>query len=122
MYMRHALVVGALLLTAACGGGDDRVQAGGDITTGAAVAGGVPEEFEAACGRPGARVSVKERAATIRKADCDLTGVSLEAPGYGGAVVPPPGRGVGNSAGFTASTAVNGDVTYQLTGSGDSNG
>jgi hypothetical protein len=47
----------------------------------------VPEEFRAACGRPGSRVIVRHFPVTIPHARCDLTGVTLTYPGSGGATV-----------------------------------
>jgi hypothetical protein len=47
----------------------------------------VPEEFRAACGRPGSRVIVRHFPVTIPHALCDLTGVTLSYPGSGGATV-----------------------------------
>jgi hypothetical protein len=47
----------------------------------------VPEEFRAACGRPGSRVIVRHFPVTIPHALCDLTGVHLSSPGGGGATV-----------------------------------
>jgi hypothetical protein len=46
----------------------------------------VPEEFRAACGRPGSRVIVRHFPVTIPHALCDLTGVHLSSPG---AAAPP---------------------------------
>jgi hypothetical protein len=59
----------------------------------------VPPEFRPACGRPGSRVTVRQVPVTVPHALCDLTGVTLSYPGHGGAVVPSPGVGVGNSLG-----------------------
>jgi hypothetical protein len=59
----------------------------------------VPPEFHPACGRPGSRVTVRQVPVTVPHALCDLTGVTLAYPGHGGAVVPSPGEGVGNSMG-----------------------
>lgn len=62
----------------------------------------IPPEFQAACGHPGARVTVRKVPVTISHADCDLTGVMISYPGYGGATVPRGGGiGIGNSSGFT---------------------
>jgi hypothetical protein len=47
----------------------------------------VPEEFRAACGRPGSSVIVRHFPVTIPHAQCDLTGVTLSPPGSGGATV-----------------------------------
>ena len=54
----------------------------------------VPAEFRPACGRPGSAVIVRHVPVTVRHADCDLTGVSLEY-GVAAAVVPRSGEGVG---------------------------
>ena len=52
----------------------------------------VPPEFRPACGRPGSHVIVRQVPVTIPHAICDLTGVRLSYPGYGGAAVTaPPG-------------------------------
>ena len=63
----------------------------------------VPPEFRAACGHPGAHVTVRTVPVTISHAACDLTGVVITYPGYGGATVPhgSGGTGIGNSLGFT---------------------
>ena len=47
----------------------------------------VPEEFRAACGRPGSRVIVRHFPVTIPHALCDLTGVAIAYPRHGGATV-----------------------------------
>lgn len=63
----------------------------------------VPSEFRAACGHPGARVTVRKVPVTISHAECDLTGVVITYPGHGGATVPhgSGGIGIGNSLGLT---------------------
>jgi hypothetical protein len=61
---------------------------------------GVPPEFRPACGRPGSHVVVRHAPVTIPHALCDLTGVVLSYPGRGGATVPAPGHGTGNSLGM----------------------
>lgn len=63
----------------------------------------VPSEFRAACGQPGARVTVRKVPVTVSHAACDLTGVMITYPGHGGAAVPRGhgGTGIGNSQGFT---------------------
>ncbi len=73
----------------------------------------VPDEFAAACGRPGSQVSAPS-SITIKHADCDLTGVTISSPGQGGAVVPEPGRAVSNSGGLSLSTNPDGDVTVSV--------
>jgi hypothetical protein len=57
----------------------------------------VPPEFRPACGRPGARVIVRQVPVTVPHGLCDLTGVVLSYPGHGGMTVPAPGHGTGNS-------------------------
>jgi hypothetical protein len=61
----------------------------------------VPEEFQPACGRPGSRVIVRHFPVTIPHALCDLTGVAISYPGYGGATVPRGSGSIGTSSGFT---------------------
>jgi hypothetical protein len=80
----------------------------------------VPPEFRAACGHPGARVTVRKVPVTISHAACDLTGVVISYPGYGGATVPRGGggTGIGNSLGFTLTVHPGTlDVTVNATGS-----
>ena len=60
----------------------------------------VPLEFRAACGRPGAQVTVRQVPITIPHAACDLTGVSLSHPGRGGATVPDLPGGIASGTGF----------------------
>ncbi len=61
----------------------------------------VPPEFRPACGRPGSHVIVRQVPVTIPHAICDLTGVRLSYPGYGGAAVTaPPGHMIMNGKGF----------------------
>ena len=62
--------------------------------------GQVPEEFRAACGRPGRRVIVRHFPVTIPHALCDLTGVAISYPRHGGATVHPEPGMIGSSAGF----------------------
>src|ERR1700735_1515232 len=57
----------------------------------------VPPEFRPACGRPGARVIVRQVPVTVPHALCDLTGVIVSYPGHGGMTVPAPGHATGNS-------------------------
>jgi hypothetical protein len=45
----------------------------------------VPPEFRAACGHPGAHVTVRKVPVTVSHAHCNLTGVMISYPGYGGA-------------------------------------
>ena len=77
----------------------------------------VPPEFRPACGRPGARVTVRQVPVTVPHALCDLTGVTLSYPGHGGAVVPSPGNGVANSKGCKIEVdARTRDVTITVSG------
>jgi hypothetical protein len=77
----------------------------------------VPPEFRPACGRPGSGVTVRQVPVTVPHALCDLTGVTLSYPGHGGAVVPSPGHGVGNSKGIQVRVdARTLDVTITVTG------
>jgi hypothetical protein len=78
----------------------------------------VPPEFRAACGHPGAHVTVRKVLVTISHADCDLSGVVITYPGYGGATVPGGSGGIGNSFGFTLTVHPGTlDVTVNATGS-----
>lgn len=77
----------------------------------------IPAEFRPACGRPGSRVVVRQVPVTVPHALCDLTGVMLSYPGHGGAVVPAPGHGVGNSLGSQIEVdARTLDVTIRVSG------
>jgi hypothetical protein len=77
----------------------------------------VPPEFRPACGRPGSRVVVRQVPVTVPHALCDLTDVTLSYPGHGGAVVPQPGHGVGNSLGSQIEVdALTLDVTIRVSG------
>jgi hypothetical protein len=78
----------------------------------------VPAEFRAACGHPGAQVTVQHVPATIPHALCDLRGVQLSYPGHGGATVPSRGGlGIGNSLGFCLEVdSETLDVTVWVTG------
>jgi hypothetical protein len=77
----------------------------------------VPPEFRPACGRPGSRVTVRQVPVTVPHVLCDLTGVMLAYPGHGGAVVPSPGEGVGNSKGCQVQVdARTLDVTITVSG------
>ena len=80
----------------------------------------VPPEFRAACGHPGAYVTVRKVPVTISHAACDLAGVVITYPGYGGATVPRGSgeTGIGNSLGFTLTVHPGTlDVTVNATGS-----
>jgi hypothetical protein len=77
----------------------------------------IPPEFRAACGHPGARVTVRKVPETVSHADCDLTGVTISYPGYGGATVPRRSDGIGNGSGFTLTVRPGTlDVTVNATG------
>ena len=78
----------------------------------------VPPEFRPACGHPGSHVVVRKVPVTITHADCDLTGVAISYPGYGGATVPRRGGvGIGNSLGFRLTVDADTlDVTVDVTG------
>jgi len=79
----------------------------------------VPSEFRAACGHPGAHVTVRKVPVTILHAECDLTGVVITYPGHGGATVPrgSGGIGIGNSLGLTLTIHPGTlDVTVNVTG------
>jgi hypothetical protein len=54
----------------------------------------VPAEFRAACGHPGRTVIVLQVPVTVRHADCDLTGVTIQY-GHASVVVPKPGESAG---------------------------
>jgi hypothetical protein len=77
----------------------------------------VPPEFRPACGRPGSHVVVRQVPVTVPHALCDLTDVMLSYPGHGGAVVPRPGHGTGNSLGCQVEVdARTLDVTIRVSG------
>src|SRR6476619_5987760 len=77
----------------------------------------VPPEFRSACGRTGSDVTVRQVPVTVPHAVCDPTGVMLSYPGHGGAVVPSPGHGVGNSKGIRVQVdARTLDVTITVSG------
>jgi len=76
-----------------------------------------PPEFRAACGHPGAHVSVRKVPVTVRHTDCNLTGVFITYQRYGGATVPNDGTSVGTSSGFTLTVHPGTlDVTINATG------
>lgn len=56
----------------------------------------VPAEFRAACGQPGATVTVASVPVTVRHIDCDLTAVKI-VYGLAGVTVPAPGNGTAGS-------------------------
>jgi len=64
---------------------------------------GIPAEFRAACGHPGAQVMVRKVPVTVPHAACDLTGVVITYRNYAGATVPrgDGGSTIGNSSGFS---------------------
>ena len=77
--LRLVLILTAAATLAACGSGSDQLGAKTQKT--------VPEEFRAACGKPGSIVEVRTERVTVRREDCDLRGVTLTHRGAG-AVVP----------------------------------
>jgi hypothetical protein len=72
----------------------------------------VPEEFRAACGNPGSKVSTERLRVVIRRADCDLTGVTISSQGRS-VEVPEPGGGVGNSSGVYVEVDEAGVMTFR---------
>ena len=60
-----------------------------------------PSQFAAACGHPGAVVTVVDLPVTVHRKTCDLTGVIIRY-GPAGVIVPAPGEGTG--AQYDAST------------------
>jgi len=77
----------------------------------------VPPEFRAACGHPGSSVTVRTVPVTVPHAACDLTGVVISYPGYGGAAVPRGSGGIGTGSGFTLEVHPGTlDVTVDATG------
>jgi hypothetical protein len=77
----------------------------------------VPPAFRAACGHPGAVVTIRKVPITISHADCDLTGVTISAPGRGGATVPRISGTIGTSSGLTLTIHPGTlDVTVNATG------
>ena len=90
---------------AACGGSPSSSRAA------------IPPEFRAACAHPGARVTVRKVPVTVPHASCDLTGVVISYPGYGGATVPRGSGGIGAGSGFTLEVQAGTlDVTVDATG------
>lgn len=120
-----ALAFGLLPVALACGGSSavspgaaqaatSRPSLPGGVVPSATSSSGlrVPEEFLAACGKPGATVRTERRKVTVRHADCDLTGVVINGLA-GGTTVPKPGVGVGSSSGVSISVdEVTGDTTF----------
>ena len=77
----------------------------------------IPPEFKAACGHPGASVTVRQVPVAIPHAGCDLTGVVISYRGYGGATVPRGSGGIGTGSGFTLEVHPGTlDVTVNATG------
>ena len=98
-----ALIVSSAVAVTGCSGGDELRQSREQDTPSSspsAESSDVPEEFRAACGRPGSKVVTERLEVRIKHSDCDLTGVTIVNQGRG-AVVPEPGVGVGNSSGVT---------------------
>ena len=107
-----SLVAGTALALSACSAGDQVQQVSARATPSAADGSDVPEEFRAACGKPGSKVVTERLQVRIKHRECDLTGVTIENQGRG-AVVPEPGIGVGNSGGVTISVdELTRDVTF----------
>ena len=112
------IAVAAVLLGAmACGGQQVVTRSLGEPSETATA-----DPIAAACGHPGTAVQVPAERRTVKNADCDLTGVTLQ-HGMGGSVVPRPGVAIaGNfdgptsSSGIVVTTATNGDVTYDTRG------
>ena len=110
-----------LLLAASCGGSATQV-AGPPLRVGA-TPGPSTSASTPPCGQPGASWEVGARSGTVRRADCDLSGVVLTyrsvgvtvpAPGTGGAATPGCVQGA-ECLGMEATTATNGDVTWRVT-------
>lgn len=117
MWLKIALAL--VLLLAACAPAADEPSAASSAspTTGAeAQAAAVPRAFRRACGKPGSEVRIRKVPVTVRHADCDLSGVTIIVRGRGGAVVPDPGIGVGNSSGLSVTRDEAGDVTVDAQG------
>lgn len=104
MAMRILVLLVSSLALSGCTGGDALRQVGSDgsatATPSSTASSDVPEEFQAACGKPGSEVVTERLQVRIKHSDCDLTGVTIVNQGRG-AVVPEPGTGVGNSLGVT---------------------
>ena len=110
MVMRQLAVI-CLLALPACGS-TDKAQ----LATDEARQSSVPEEFREACGNPGSTVTTERSAVTVKHADCDLTGVTILREGWGGALIPEVGVGVGSSSGLSITRAANGDVSFRVQG------
>jgi hypothetical protein len=113
MAMRVLLVLVSSLALCGCTGGDGLRQVSADDTATAqpSDASAVPEEFRAACGKPGSKVVTERLEVTIKHADCDLTGVTIVNQDRGG-VVPEPGVGFATE-GVTIEVDENtGDVSF----------
>ena len=119
--MRLLLCCLAAALTA-CGGGSDA-----DFRSSAPEQPAVPAEFAAACGKPGSTVQVRAQRVAVKRADCDLRGVTLMHKEAGAVVPGAPGESVqifqdAPVGGQSQSAAVSvdeetGDVTFIFTSS-----
>ena len=94
------LLLGIALSLTACSAGDELRQVSTNATPSAGADTGVPQEFLAACGKPGSRVVTERLEVRIKHRDCDLTGVTIENQGRA-LPVPEPGFGSGDSSGVT---------------------
>lgn len=105
-----------LLMLSACADKAVLVQGASSPTTAAATPSplqerdGVPDEFRAACGRPGAEVNTERLRVVIQRADCDLTGVVIRNQGRG--VTVPELGGVSSSSGVDVVVDKEGVVTF----------
>lgn len=94
------LLLGSALALSACSASDELQQVSADATPSARDDSGVPEEFRAACGKPGSKVVTERLEVRIKHSECDLTGVTIENQGRA-LPVPEPGFGSGDSTGVT---------------------
>lgn len=107
-----SLLLGIALSVTACSTGDELRQVSANATPSAGADSGVPEEFLAACGKPGSRVVTERLEVRIKHRDCDLTGVTIENQGRA-LPVPEPGFGAGDSTGVTIEVhKISRDVTF----------
>jgi len=105
------------LAATSCGAGGERLDAAADAQSPTPAASepstaNVPEEFRAACGKPGAEVFTEQLRVVVKHSECDLTGVTIFHKGRS-AAVPEPGIGVGSSSGVSVEVdEETGDVTF----------
>ena len=112
--MRSALLIPAFaLLLVGCQREDTLQQAepSASVEASPSYPADVPEEFRAACGKPGSEVSTERLRVVINRADCDLTGVVIRNQGRE-VTVPEPGGGVGNSSGVDVEVDEAGVMTF----------